>query len=593
LIIGAAAVLLIGATGAVLYATFSKSVSSTIRTAIASYLRTKVNEAVSEATEGKVKVDVLGFSYGFFSGNVSVDSVRVTYTDSTGASGEVLDFSLSGIEATGVYPWDVLNGGGLSLGTITVSRPHLRMHSWDSAKVEVAAAAGPDTALFKLPQVPNVDSLLNALSVGVLPHDISPLRIDGLRIKDVSMDRWLENPDSNNMDLRSHTEGLTIEIDNIALGQGQKRSAKVFSRVSITMKSLERKRPDGGSTFFSGVALELGEKDRSIHVDTAHYNTLKDYSFKVAGVHFSYAKQEISIDTVALGPTLADADYFATQTYNGDRFRINLGHLKLSRIDLNGLANGEALRVAHVGIGTLRADILSNKRLRDAPSTGRPKMPHELIRSVPFGMEVDSISVASASIIYGERRHNSATPAELRFSHLKVAITGVTNIPSLQEGKPLTISASGTFMEQAPMQATLKLPLNVSRYRLEASGSMGKLDITRLNSFLPIAENMRVEKGLASKASFTFVVDGLKARGNVDPYYTDLKVELLDKKSKKAGLLEGIVSFVANWIVIRNDNPAGEDHVVGTIDYTLPADAAIMQTLWFPIRAGLGKAAGF
>ena len=66
----------------------------------------------------------------------------------------------------------------------------------------------------------------------------------------------------------------------------------------------------------------------------------------------------------------------------------------------------------------------------------------------------------------------------------------------------------------------------------------------------------------------------------------------MDKKTKESsGIFNSIISFVANWIVIKNDND-GEDYKDGVIRYTLPRDAAIMQTIWFPIREGLGKAAG-
>jgi hypothetical protein len=246
-----------------------------------------------------------------------------------------------------------------------------------------------------------------------------------------------------------------------------------------------------------------------------------------------------------------------------------------------------------VQIGTLDADILSNKKGKNAPSTGPAKMPNQLISAIPFNVGVDTIRIANASIKYGEARFYASKPAELRFQKMKVMIANVTSDPAKQKSKPLTIEASGIFMEQAPMQATLRIPLDVKQYRLEAEGSMGKLDVTRLNSFLPTAENMRMESGVAGKASFKFVVSGRKATGYVDAYYMDMKIKVLDAKTKKTGLFDSIISFAANWLVIRNDNPAGEDHVVGKINYTLPSDAAIMQTLWFPIRAGLGDVAGF
>ncbi len=577
----------------VLYFVFSKRVGNSVKEAIGTYLRSKVRESVAEASQGKVQVDLQGFDYEFFTGVVRVDSISVGFADTTSSVGSIISVSIAHMEATGVFPWDVLNGGGLSLGTITIDRPVIYQKSWDSV-IAGESPSEPDTALFHLPHVPDVDSLLNALSVGMLPQDIAPLTIAGLQIRNATVVREIHRHPSDSLNnTQSTTSGINITIRDINLGQGEQLSSQVFTSVVISVGTLDRHIADGRSQYVSGFKVIVDNRDSSMTVDTVRYRTPFDYSFHVAGIQFSFARKQITIDSVSIGPTLTDQKYFGKQTFNNDRFRFNISHLALANIDFAALSRGEALHVRKIQLEGVEADILSNKRLRDAPSTGAPKMPNALFRTLPFRLEVDTIHVRNAAIVYGERKHNSSTPALLRFSNMTVRITGATNVPSIQVRNPLTIYAKGTFMEQAPMEATLRIPLDKEQYRLEAEGSMGKLDITRLNSFLPIAENIRIDDGLASKASFSFVVQGRTASGYVDAYYTDLKVQLLDAETKETDFLKSVISFAANWLVVRNDNPPGEDHVVGRISYTLPADAAIMQTLWFPIRAGLGDAAGF
>jgi hypothetical protein len=121
---------------------------------------------------------------------------------------------------------------------------------------------------------------------------------------------------------------------------------------------------------------------------------------------------------------------------------------------------------------------------------------------------------------------------------------------------------------------------------------LGALDVTQLNSFLPVAENIRIRSGKATSAAFSFVVRGRTCTGTVRPRYTGLKIDKLDAKTKESGgILNSLISFVANTFVLRSNND-GESYRDGTIAYTLPSDAAIMQTIWFPVRAGLGNAAG-
>lgn len=138
------------------------------------------------------------------------------------------------------------------------------------------------------------------------------------------------------------------------------------------------------------------------------------------------------------------------------------------------------------------------------------------------------------------------------------------------------------------------IPLTAPMYALDANGSLsGPFDVTSLNSFLPIAENVRIRSGTARSARFAYTVRGRQCTGIVEPFYSDLSVDVVNARTKKkGGFLNAFVSLMANWLVIKNDNEGGE-YAPGRIRLTLPKDAAIMQTIWFPIRAGLGDAAGF
>jgi hypothetical protein len=315
------------------------------------------------------------------------------------------------------------------------------------------------------------------------------------------------------------------------------------------------------------------------------------YTYEARGVNFSYRTQILTMRSFMLGPTLRDDAFFAAQRYNGDRFRIRGGPITLRAIDFAALSRQEALHVEMLDVDRLSIDILSNKRLRNDPKQARPKMLNELAQAIPFVVAIDSIRIGNAGLVYGERWPHSATPATLRWSKIRVLATHLMNRTE-NTGTPFRITASGSFMNGAPMSATFTIPLMSRSYELIAQGSLGALDVTQLNSFLPVAENIRIRSGRATSATFAFVVRGRTCTGTVRPRYTGLKIDKLDAKTKESGgILNSLISFVANTFVLRTNND-GESYRDGTIAYTLPSDAAIMQTIWFPVRAGLGNAAG-
>jgi hypothetical protein len=172
-------------------------------------------------------------------------------------------------------------------------------------------------------------------------------------------------------------------------------------------------------------------------------------------------------------------------------------------------------------------------------------------------------------------------------------VYGVTTNGELQAKAPLTIRATGKFFGKSPMNATISTPLNSRTFKLKASGGMGRFDITQLNNFIPYADNVSIKSGTSTSSSFNITVVGRKCTGWVDPVYTNLDVELVTPEAKETNIFTDVASWAANTFVVKNDNPRGEDHVIGKVDYTLPQNAAIMQRLWFPIRDGIGDAAGF
>lgn len=576
--------------GFFLYLYFAASINENIRAAIVEYIRSRTRVEASSATQGKLTIDIGDIDYTYVTGSLDITNLSVVYRDSTLDSGSIIAVDIPAIDISGITPWDIINGGGVSFGSIRIKTPRVAMRDWrQTSVVDVdSLSKKTDSALVRLPRIPNVDSLLRDVFIASIPTYVQPLSIDEVVIEDLEVSNIGAN---NEEQYDGALKGLTVRFGPVRVDAADNAQQRPLGDIAIDVVSWKRTLPNGGHVQTYGLHVAVNDRDSSLRVDSVTYMRPDGYTYEARNVDFSYRTQILTLGAFALGPTTKDDAFFAAQRYNGDRFRISGGPITLRAIDFAALSRQEALHVEMLDVDRLSIDILSNKRLRNDPKAARPKMLNELAQAIPFVVAIDSMRIGNASLVYGERWPHSATPATLRWSKIRVLATHLMNRTE-NAGTPFRISASGAFMNGAPMSATFTIPLMSHSYELIAQGSLGALDVTQLNSFLPIAENIRIRSGKATSAMFAFVVRGRTCSGVVRPRYTGLKIDKLDATTKESGgILNSLISFVANTFVLRTSND-GESYRDGTIAYTLPADAAIMQTIWFPVRAGLGKAAG-
>lgn len=567
------------------YTIFSGTIRENIRSAIVQYIQTRVRAEARTASNGKLDIVLGDIDYTYYTGSLHVRNIRVRYHDSSEVVGSSLQVDLPELRVSGLLPWDVINGGGLSLGTITIDHPAVRIRSWGARSS--APAPAQDTAVVRLPKLPNVDSLLTKLFVKLVPTNVQPLSIDGVKLLEASLENQDDDVESQ---YAGQISGFSLDIGKITV-RDDRPDIKPIERVTLRLNRWSRRYSSDRSILVQGLHVIVSDVDSALSVDSVQYHLPSAYTYAASNVLFSYRTRQLRIGGFDLGPTQDDETYFKGRAYNSDRFRVRGSNVQLQDIDFSSLSSQTALHVRTIDVGTLDLDIMSNRRLRGDPSSGIAMMPNELARNVPFLLAVDSVIVGSASIRYGERWKHSAVPALLTWKGIKVLATNLRNSQDQME-KPLTIWAKGTFLSRSTMEATFTMPLTAPVYTLSARGTLGRFDVTELNGFLPIAENVKIKSGIASSAAFSYTIKGRSCTGVVQPHFTDLEIAVLDKKTKESsGIFNSIISFVANWIVIKNDND-GEDYKDGVIRYTLPKDAAIMQTIWFPIREGLGKAAG-
>ncbi|MBM4177713.1 MAG: hypothetical protein FJ211_00045 [Ignavibacteria bacterium] len=571
------------------YLIFANSIQSSIRSTVVRYIETQAN-AADIGRGSTLRVDIGDIDYTYLTGLLSIREIRVTYRDTTEHRDQHLRASIPSISVSGLTLWDLLDGDGLSLGTLIISNPTITLNgiSGDTPQAGTdSTASKQDTAIVELPRIPNVDSLLHDVFLSAFPSYVQPLRIDKVELVALEVTATDDNPTTL---FGGNLRGVSVRFGPVRVIPGERPQGRPFGNLAIDIDSWRRDYISGKAVRTHGFHVRVSDSDSSLVVDSLLLRSPLEYDYVVKGIRFSYRSKELGISRFSIAPSMDDAAFFARQRYRGDRFRISAGPVVLRNIDFDALARGEALHVSTLDVQSLDFNLVSNVALPKHPRAARPKMLNQIVQAIPFAVSIDTIKVSNGAITYGERWTRSAVPAKLHWNKLSIVATNCRN-RSENTAEPLVIKVKGLFMNHAPLEATFTIPLMSVTYQLKATGSVGKFDATTLNSFLPISDNMRIRSGLARVTTFSFTINGRTCNGMMNLRYTNLNVGKVNATTKKEGnIFDAVVSLVANWFVLRTNND-GSDFQPGPIVYTLPSNCTFMETIWLPIRDGLLESA--
>ena len=337
---------------------------------------------------------------------------------------------------------------------------------------------------------------------------------------------------------------------------------------------------------FAGVLLDAHEIE--LEFPESHYVV------RCERLRVSVPDSEIVADSVALHPSADDEEFFSVSAFRTTRFSVVTSQCSVMGLAFLELLEGKSYRTRSVRIQDLFLDVLVNKDKRNAKDTIVPPMPNEMLSSIEGTLQVDSLSIMNGRLKYGERFAVGAKPALITMDSMEVLAEGIANHGD--PGAAVVVHAKGKFMKAGTMNVRMSFPVASPEFSFQFSGSMSRMELSALNSFLEIAEQMRIKEGVLQAATFDISVASGRARGKVRALYRDLTLASINRHTgSERGFSDAITSYIANNFKIRRTNlPDKSGSIkIGEVKYMRKRDDPFFRFEWFALRSGLKDVAGF
>jgi hypothetical protein len=312
------------------------------------------------------------------------------------------------------------------------------------------------------------------------------------------------------------------------------------------------------------------------------------YGIRCARLRGSVPGSELIAEGSELRTSIGDEEFFAAHVFRTTRFHVIVPECRVLGLAYGELLSGKSCRARSVQFSRPSVDALVNRDKMVKPLGKPPLMVNEALAAIRQPLQIDSLSVTNGSLRYGERVVAGADPGVLTISAVNVSVEGIANRGPASAA--IVLRGQGDLMDAGTMKVLMSIPITPPDFSLHYSGSLGAMDLTRLDAFLDIAEHTQLKSGTVQEAAFEVDVTAGQARGRVRAIYKNLEIAVLDKQTgTEKGLDNRVASFIANELKIRNSNAPDASGAMkeGKVNYTRrPADE-FQQVAWFALRSGV------
>jgi hypothetical protein len=335
--------------------------------------------------------------------------------------------------------------------------------------------------------------------------------------------------------------------------------------------------------------------DIQVELDSLKFRTkngMNDISLGKIG--FSTGKNRMFVSGLKLLPLYNNYDYSRKIGWQTDRMEIYAGTVSLERVDFRDLLFTGKFSAGLLAIDSLTIDDYRDKRIPRKRGV-KPPMPHEALRNLKLYLKIDTVFLTNGKAVYSEQ--TGKEPGKLFFDKMEAKLTGLTNDSALLAGG-LISELNGTMwlMGKGKIQLHVGFWFGDRKNAFRFSATMGEIDLREINPMLAKLLPAEVVSGKVKKLVIPeAIANDDFAKGKLSFYYNDLKIAMkTEKESTWNSIKKGVVNFVANDLVVNNDNPTASGKMKeGYIYFERDKSKSIINFIWKSTLSGLKSTMGF
>ncbi len=319
----------------------------------------------------------------------------------------------------------------------------------------------------------------------------------------------------------------------------------------------------------------------------------KMYTLKIDSIQGSITGRDLEIRGLKMIPMYEKLPFSRKFKFQTERYDLNFRQINFAGVDYVGLNNNGELLVKQINIVSATADIFMNRAAQPTTADKWQNFPHVALRRIPIPTIIERLKIKKTNVSYGEYNPKTKELGTIKLDGLNGVITNLTNDSSrLTTNNHAYADLTTYVMGAAKLNVKINFNLTAANAAFHYKGTVGSFDLKALNPISKPLGQIAIETGNVNSISFDISANNRGANGKVNFFYNDLKIKLLGKTDEGKTKKKGLLSFLANTILVKDDNIKGETARVAVVTHEREGPASFFNLMWKTIFKGMREIVG-
>jgi hypothetical protein len=299
-------------------------------------------------------------------------------------------------------------------------------------------------------------------------------------------------------------------------------------------------------------------KDVVINLNNYIYSTPDSlYYIKFNRLDFASSSGILNVKNFNVEPRYSEREFGSDLGYAKDRYSMQISDIGFTGINLPLYILKHELFAKEMSIANGSLAVVNNNTLPRKVENKMGQYPHQLLQKAQNKLSIEKLSIKNVDISYAEFDKDGQNKGIVTFDRTWGTISNVTNDEKVKaKNHFMEADLSSSLMGSGKLDVNFKFDLTAKNGDFSYSGSLINMEGKALNRITRPLGLVKFNSGYINKLEFDIHANDHLAKGEVTFAYKDLSVSLLKKAKGEDRLVkQGLMSFLANALIIRSDNP--------------------------------------
>ncbi|HLF46859.1 MAG TPA: hypothetical protein VI548_10565, partial [Chitinophagaceae bacterium] len=265
------------------------------------------------------------------------------------------------------------------------------------------------------------------------------------------------------------------------------------------------------------------------------------------------AAKTISLDTITYLPVMSRDAFIAAHPFQTDYMTFRSGKILATDFDLDRYLDDSTLRLGDLNIANPFFTSYRDKRPPFKSGIIKP-LPTKLIQKIPFSISIDTLKIENGTTVYTELNDKNNETGLIPVTRMSGDIFPIKNF-DLTGKDSLRIRLNGYLLDSAWIRLRTRESYLDSLSGFLITLRMRPRSLLYLNEVLEPLASVNLQSGYLDTLLMRAVATEYLSLGEMRMFYRDLKVKFhRNSYEEKKRFLTGLMTFIANNFVIKNDN---------------------------------------